>query len=169
MVVSCQPFTAVDCPEWRDLMTYVRPFLKDTVHADAMRRRILAQSEKGREKLKEILKVSRSCRYQELCTYSSARSQNVPMGKLPLAVDAWTSTTRLAFLALVGLWIDEDWNMHEVLLDFIELEGAHSGENMAEYVLGTLKDLDMLESVSNIVRKFHNPANSLRPRCSSLR
>ena len=46
------------------------------------------------------------------------------------------------------MWIDDNWELHEVLLDFIEIEGAHTGENMAEYMLASLIDMDLVDMVS---------------------
>lgn len=46
------------------------------------------------------------------------------------------------------MWIDDNWELHEVLLDFIELEGAHTGENMAKYMLESLIEMDLVDMVS---------------------
>ena len=58
MVMSCQPFTEVENEEFRDLLSYLKPFLKDMNQADAMRTKILAQSAAARKSLQKILKVS---------------------------------------------------------------------------------------------------------------
>lgn len=58
MVMSCQPFTEVENEEFRDLLSYLKPFLKDMNRADAMRTKILTQSAAARKSLQKILKVS---------------------------------------------------------------------------------------------------------------
>jgi hypothetical protein len=58
MVMSCQPFTEVENEEFRDLLSYLKPFLKDMNRADAMRTRILQQSTAARKSLQKVLKVS---------------------------------------------------------------------------------------------------------------
>jgi hypothetical protein len=80
--------------------------------------------------------------------------QEIPSGYLPLACDAWTSSNRIAFLAMTVMWIDDDWELHEVLLDFIEIEGAHTGENMAKYMLESLIDMDLVDMVSACESKY---------------
>lgn len=68
---------------------------------------------------------------------------------MPIALDAWTSSNRIAFLAIVGTFITEDWKLEEVLLDFIEMHGAHDGNNMADCLCNTVMELDLLHKVSN--------------------
>ncbi|KAI0245328.1 hypothetical protein BJV78DRAFT_1092357, partial [Lactifluus subvellereus] len=42
------------------------------------------------------------------------------------------------FLAIVMHWINDDWKLKELLIDFCELVGDHSGENLAHAVYNTL-------------------------------
>lgn len=74
------------------------------------------------------------------------KHQDLP-GLVPIALDAWTSENRIAFLATVGSFITEDWKLEEVLLDFTELHGAHDGKNMANALMDSVEDLDLLEKV----------------------
>lgn len=67
-----------------------------------------------------------------------------------MACDAWTSSNRKAFLAIVVSFITEDWRLEEVLLDFIELHGAHDGKNMAEALKTVLMETGLIEKVSSI-------------------
>ena len=32
--------------------------------------------------------------------------------------------------AVTGHWIDDDWNLHEALLDFRHIQGRHNGEQL---------------------------------------
>lgn len=48
-------------------------------------------------------------------------------------------------------WITEDWELVTVLIDFIQLEGSHSGRNMAKEAFKTLEDLDIVKKVSRHV------------------
>ncbi|KAF5374318.1 hypothetical protein D9758_004652 [Tetrapyrgos nigripes] len=56
-------------------------------------------------------------------------------GKVALSIDTWTSSNQYPFLAVVAHYIADDGVLEECLIDFRELEGAHSGENMAEALL----------------------------------
>jgi hypothetical protein len=80
------------------------------------------------------------------------RYQKTP-GSIALACDAWTSTNKLAFLALVASYIDKDWKLHDVLVDFIELRGSHTGSNLAQAIYESVKGL----GIQDQVRDTHNP------------
>ncbi|KAJ6640379.1 putative AC9 transposase, partial [Pseudolycoriella hygida] len=53
-------------------------------------------------------------------------------GKISTTMDAWTSTNSLAFLAIRGHWLDDQWEYHSKLLDFAHIEGDHSGFNLSQ-------------------------------------
>jgi hypothetical protein len=74
-----------------------------------------------------------------------------------ISLDAWTSPNGYAFLAIVAHYVTNDGNLgeyfrlkispaaaytllEELLIDFQELIGEHSGDNMAEVVWKTLDD-----------------------------
>ena len=44
-------------------------------------------------------------------------------------------------------WIDAKFRFHDSLLAFHPLEGAHTGENLAKYVMDTLVDFDLWEKL----------------------
>lgn len=44
-------------------------------------------------------------------------------------------------------WIDAKFQLHDSLLAFHTLEGAHTGENLAKYVFETLTDFGLLENL----------------------
>lgn len=71
---------------------------------------------------------------------------------MPVALDAWTSSNRIAFLAIVGTFITKNWKLEEVLLDFVEMHGAHDGKNMATCLSGTVQELDVLPKVRFMCR-----------------
>ncbi len=54
--------------------------------------------------------------------------------KMSIALDCWTSTNNLSFLAVAACFIDVNWNYREVLLGFEHLSGRHTGVNMARVV-----------------------------------
>jgi hypothetical protein len=45
--------------------------------------------------------------------------------------DAWTLSNGYALLAIVMHYILKEWLLEEMLIDFWEIVGNHSGENMA--------------------------------------
>jgi hypothetical protein len=60
--------------------------------------------------------------------------------KISLALDCWTSPNRLAFLAILGYFITDNWEYKEVLLAFHPLVGKHSGKTLARLVTTTLHE-----------------------------
>lgn len=83
-----------------------------------------------------------------------------------LSLDAWTSGNGYAFLAIVMHYVDDNWetrkspfrapmahtdfsHSEELLIDFRELLGEHSGENFASVVWETLELYGLVGRVSN--------------------
>jgi hypothetical protein len=74
--------------------------------------------------------------------------------KVSLSLDVWTSSNQHAFLAIVMHYITNDWKLgsqlflfqfvsannciEELLINFRELVGKHTGENLAEAVWDTI-------------------------------
>jgi hypothetical protein len=55
--------------------------------------------------------------------------QNVP-GRISFTLDCWTSPNIHSFLGITSHFVDGDWNLQELLVDFVELSGPHSGDNI---------------------------------------
>ncbi len=82
---------------------------------------------------------------------------------MSISLDAWTSSNNIAFLAIVAhyvtnegkhseygfAWVESNSNVftEELLIDFQELIGKHTGENMAEAVWETLTLYGIQEKV----------------------
>ncbi|CAG8773094.1 12753_t:CDS:1, partial [Funneliformis caledonium] len=43
----------------------------------------------------------------------------------------WISPNIISFLGITCYYIDADWKVQDVFLDFISFTGSHSGENIA--------------------------------------
>ena len=59
---------------------------------------------------------------------------------LALSLDVWTSENQIAIMGIIGHWISPDFEKREELLEFTEINGPHSGENLAEVVLKMLDE-----------------------------
>jgi hypothetical protein len=59
-------------------------------------------------------------------------------GKVSISLDAWTSSNNFAFMAIIAHYITNTGELQELLIDFREMDGAHSGANMAEATWDTL-------------------------------
>ncbi|CAG8704200.1 1210_t:CDS:2, partial [Ambispora leptoticha] len=63
---------------------------------------------------------------------------------------AWTSTNNYAFLAITAHWITKDWKLQDELLDFINLSGPHSGENLCEAFVKSCHEFGILTKIFTI-------------------
>jgi hypothetical protein len=78
-----------------------------------------------------------------------------------LVLDGWNSRNNRDFLGMHSLrsgpmlivpgiscqWIDENWELQQVLLDFKEFPSPHTGENMAKHVVDTLEFYGIVEKL----------------------
>ncbi|SJK99091.1 uncharacterized protein ARMOST_02377 [Armillaria ostoyae] len=121
-LVACdQPFEEVDRPEFRNLLSYAHHHSLEDLHIphrDAIRRQIMKM---GEDSIEETRKM-----FEEL------------EGKVSISLDAWTSSNNIAFLATVAHYVTNEGQHEDLLIDFRELIGRHTGENMAEAVWDTL-------------------------------
>ena len=69
---------------------------------------------------------------------------------IALSLDVWTSEHQVAIFGVVGHWITPEFDRREVVLDFAEIQGAHSGENLAESLLTTIQELDIAPKLLTI-------------------
>jgi hypothetical protein len=83
--------------------------------------------------------------------------------KISIALDAWTSPNKFAFLAIVAQFVNKDFELgnalsgfystvltcasEEVLIKFQELHGGHTGQNLAEVVWRTLQTYEIADKV----------------------
>lgn len=132
IVTGSQPFTEIENEEFQDMLIYLKPALQGhLVQSDAIRDRVLSNAGVLRQGTRKYLST-------------------LP-GVLAIACDGWTSSNRVAFLAITGSWITRDWRLEETLLDFVELQGAHDGQNMANAVASVVTELGIGEKLIALV------------------
>ncbi|CAE7121114.1 unnamed protein product [Rhizoctonia solani] len=132
IVMRNHPFTEIEDDDFQDFLLHLKPALSDHfIQADALRNRIFGHAGAQRQNLKSYL-------------------TSIP-GLLAIACDAWTSSNRIAFLAITASWITDRWEREETLIDFRELHGAHTGQNMAEEVAVVVSELGIKNKVLALV------------------
>jgi len=62
-----------------------------------------------------------------------------------LTLDIWTSPNGKAILAITCHWVDENYTLQELLLDAVELNGPHTGSNIAKHVIESLKQYEVIK------------------------
>lgn len=87
------------------------------------------------------------------------------LGKISLTLDGWTSKNQIPFLGITAHWIDENWKLNQITLEFYHLEGSHSGENLAKALVKVLNEYGILTKVSIFFYKYtayiYNNKNNL--------
>ena len=53
-------------------------------------------------------------------------------GKISFTTDCWTSPSVKSFLSMTAHFIDKDWKLQHILLDFLEIFDSHTGQNLKE-------------------------------------
>ena len=63
-------------------------------------------------------------------------------------MDAWTSSNYIPFLGITAYWITDGWELKNTLIDFVKLEGPHSGKNIKEVFLNSPNNLGITTKVN---------------------
>jgi len=65
--------------------------------------------------------------------------------KFSLTTDIWTSPTasKMPFMAVTGHWIDEDFQLKSILLDFVAVPGRHDGLRLAAIFQEVVDDYEL--------------------------
>lgn len=80
-------------------------------------------------------------------TLIQEKLQNIS-AKISFTFDGWTSKNQKSFLGVTAHWINENWDLKQVVLDFYHLEGSHSGENISKTLIKILKKYGILTKVN---------------------
>ncbi|CAG8855603.1 5699_t:CDS:1, partial [Gigaspora margarita] len=77
-------------------------------------------------------------KYKEMQTNVQIELQEIP-GKFVFSLDIWTSTAVKAYMGIIVHYIDKDWQLQQKTLDFIEIEGSHTGANLANELINVFE------------------------------
>jgi hypothetical protein len=131
IVCDDQPFTIVEGTELRTLLKMLNQDV-NVPSGDTIRTGILFTFKKEQDRMRKIL-------------------QETP-GKISFTLDAWTSRNQLPFLGITAHWIDFEWNLHSILIDFQQLSGPHSGANLEQVFESTCREFGILTKVRKIYK-----------------
>jgi hypothetical protein len=70
--------------------------------------------------------------------------------KISFVIDCWTSSNQFPFQGVIGSWIDENWEIHNEVLDLQMLEGEHTGKNIAKAFDEVLQNFDIWNKLLSI-------------------
>jgi hAT family C-terminal dimerisation region len=92
-------------------------------------------------RLQEQFKTQRSILKENLATTCKT---------IALSLDIWTSQNHYPILGIIGHWLTEDFHYREETLEFCEIFGPHTGENIATVVYKALVELDLTSKLTTI-------------------
>jgi hypothetical protein len=120
--ISCnQPFNLIHAASFRNLIQYINPEADHLLpeSPSTARALIIDQFTIEKEAMRQQLQTSRSC--------------------IHLSLDSWTAGNHLPILGVIGHTI-VDGQLQEYVLALREIQGRHTGENLAPMVLDILQD-----------------------------
>lgn len=123
IVTYVVPFTAVESPAFQQILNDLPNIPLPFTCSRTLVRRIGSDFDRFRVQL--IDKLAR--------TYST----------IVLSLHVWTSKNHKAILRVIGQWLIPEFKYKERVLEFSELSGPHSGENMAEVLQKMLVELQI--------------------------
>ena len=116
IIIHQHPFTIVEENNFINFIHTLHPTTQIPT-ADTIKSQILKFYEEDKEKIKTILK-------------------DFP-GKISFTTDCWTSPSMKSFMSITAHFIDKEWALQHILLDFIEIFDSHTGQNLKNtFVLG---------------------------------
>ncbi|CAB5364726.1 unnamed protein product [Rhizophagus irregularis] len=122
-------FTIVEEPSFIEFVHSLHPGAL-IPSADTIKRNIYNLYEVNVKKIKDIL-------------------QMVP-GKISFTTDIWTSPSTKSFLSLTAHFIDKEWKLRSVIVDFIQMYGSHTGENIKNTFISGLENLSIEDKLFGI-------------------
>jgi hypothetical protein len=124
IVVQDLPFLFLESTEFRDFVSLLRPGTR-VLKADSLKNNIMDRFKKMKS--------------QMMTFWSSIDS------RVSFTTDIWTSPNDLSFMAITAHWISSEFVLQSMLLDFVELEGSHTGVNIEKTFSHSLKEYNLFE------------------------
>lgn len=121
------PFSFVEQPSFLRFCELLNPNIA-LLKSDSIKRNVI---KKYFEK-KEILRKSFSAKGN---------------GKVSTTTDLWTSLNSYAIMAVTATWLTAEFEMNEVILSLRELEGQHTGKNIAQAFYSVLQEFELVDKV----------------------
>ena len=104
IAINQHPFTIVKEPNFVDFV-YALCSNAVLVSADTIKRKIMDLYESNVSEIQKAL-------------------QNIP-GRISFTLDIWTSPSTKSFLSITAHYIDDNWKLRNVLIDFIQIFGKN--------------------------------------------
>lgn len=124
-----QPFTVVENADFRALINMKSP---DTAIPS------------GHTVKRDVMK-----RYREQERGVGEQLRNAG-SRISVTLDCWTSPNNEGFLGITGHYIDDNWVLQSLLLDFVPMHGDHTGENLCGAFVGVCEQRGILDKLQGV-------------------
>ena len=68
--------------------------------------------------------------------------------KILYTIDIWISPVAKSFLAITAHFMDKEWELQSILLDFVQIWGSHTGENIKNIFVSCLENFEIQIKIS---------------------
>lgn len=102
IIINQHPFTIVEEPKFIDYIHTLRPDAV-LISTDTIKRKIMELYNVNINKMQEV--------FQDIS------------GKISFTMDIWTSPSTKSFLAITAHYLDKDWKLRNILMDFVQIFG----------------------------------------------
>jgi len=129
IVIHQHPFTIAEENHFIKFVHSLNPSAK-IPRADTIKNKIMVYYEADKIKIKAILK-------------------DLP-GRVSFTMDCWTSPSTKSFLSITAHFIDKEWKLRNVIIDFIQMQDSHTGDNIKISFLLGISDMSLENKVNYI-------------------
>ena len=130
VVAEKQSFSCIESPAFQQIFRDIPGIALPFTSRHTLRQRLVRDFDTQRTQLKD-----------ELATTCST---------IALSLDVWTSKNQLPIIGIIGHWLTAEFEYREKVLEFGELHGVHSGENLAAAIEITLTELGLEQKLITI-------------------
>lgn len=82
---------------------------------------------------------------------------------ITLTTDTWTSMATESYMSITAHFIDENWEMHSILVDCFKFGERHTSENLKMEIIRVLTEWEILDKVQTIVTdNAYNITNAIK-------
>lgn len=129
VIETCQPFVVTKSASFKTMIK-AAGYTGSIVKGDAIAARVTDRVATCEKSLVNLLE--RTC------------------STVALSINGWTSLNDLSILAVNGTWAGPDIKLYRACFEFIEVQGAHLGENLAYYIYDMGKRLNILPKILTV-------------------
>ncbi|CAB5351889.1 unnamed protein product [Rhizophagus irregularis] len=129
IVIHQHSFTIVEENYFINFVHSLHPSAK-IPSADTIKNKIMTYYEKDKVKMKALLK-------------------DLP-GKVSFTMDCWTSPSTKSFLSITAHFINKEWNLQNIIIDFIQTQDSHMGSNIKDAFLLGISNMSLESKIMGI-------------------